>query len=313
MGVLAAHGLLLIVLAARIDEMPRGAAPQHSAPALQVRALAPTPARAQAPAESPSKPPPVVALRPAPKSVARAAIAAEAPAAAEAAPSPPATPGEVPIYRTLPPPPFALAYTLQRGAERGSLELRWDTDGDRYEAQMTGTLGGRPLLTLRSSGTIDAAGIAPQRHTDRRRGRSLQAANFQRDAGRITFSGPATELALPPGVQDRLSWLLQLSAIVAADPALVAPGGRIVLVVVGVRGDADVWTFAHGGLEPVTLADAEPVPTVRLLREPEHAYDTRAEVWLDPARHYLPLRARLSNRPSGSDALEFEFRTVLAP
>jgi len=53
-------------------------------------------------------------------------------------------------------------------------------------------------------------------------------------------------------------------------------------------------------------------PAVRLLRLPEQAYDTRAEVWLDPARHYLPLRVQLSNPPSARDALQLEWRGALA-
>ena len=209
----------------------------------------------------------------------------------------------LPLYPTRPPPAFAYAYDLQRGAERGSLTLRWSPDGAHYEASLSATLADAPLFDLRSSGAFDAAGLAPQRHTDRRRGRSLQAASFQRDRGRITFSGVAAEHALAGGVQDRLSWMLQLAAIAAADPALAAPGGQIRLAVVGVRGEADPWTFAHEGDETLALADGSRVRTARLVRLPAYPYDTRAEVWLDPARHFLPLRVRLSNPPSGRDAL----------
>ena len=313
-GLSAAHGLLLLALAGAAEELPRGAAPLRAAPSLQVRPLVVAPpavAEPQALAAAPARqrvPQPAV---PGPRTTAIAAAATIPPAAEEpaVAPGPAPSAGEVPVYATRPPAPFARAYTLQRGAQRGELELHWQVEGGRYEARMAGTLaGGVPLLALHSAGGFDAAGLAPQRHTDRRRGRSLQAANFQRASGRITFSGPAIERPLPPGVQDRLSWLLQLAAIAAADPALATPGGRISLVVVGVRGDADVWTFVHAADESLALAGQDAVPAVRLLREPAYAYDTRAEVWLDPAQQYLPLRVRLSNRPSGSDTLEFEWR-----
>ena len=168
-----------------------------------------------------------------------------------------------------------------------------------------------PLLALDSVGGFDDAGIAPARHTDRRRDRGTQAANFRRDLGKVTFSGPAVEYPLPPGAQDRLSWMLQLAAIAAAEPALVGPGGRVSFLVVGARGDADVWTFVHAGEEALALPEGS-TSTVRLLRAPGRAYDTRAEVWLDPARHYLPVRARLSNA-SDRDALLLVLREVLPP
>jgi hypothetical protein len=166
------------------------------------------------------------------------------------------------------------------------------------------------MLALDSVGSFDDAGIAPARYTDRRRDRGTQAANFRRELGKITYSGPAVEHPLPPGAQDRLSWMLQLSAIAAAEPALVGPGGRVSFLVVGARGDADVWTFFHAGVEALALPEGS-TPTVRLLREPGRAFDTRAEVWLDPARHYLPVRARLANA-SDSDALQLVLREVLA-
>jgi len=166
----------------------------------------------------------------------------------------------------------------------------------------------RPLLEPESVGGFDDAGIAPTRHTDRRRDRAMQEANFQRDAGKVTFSGPSVEYTLPPGAQDRLSWMIQLAAVAAADPSLVGPGGRVSFLVVGARGDADLWTFDHVGEEPLRLPEGD-TPTLHLLREPGRVFDTRAEVWLAPAQNYLPVRARLSNG-SVSDGLEFVLREV---
>ena len=85
-----------------------------------------------------------------------------------------------------------------------------------------------------SVGALDLHGIAPERHVETRRGREVRAANFQRQAGaetggagRITFSGPRIEHPLLPGVQDRLSWMLQLAGVLAADPALGQPGREV--------------------------------------------------------------------------------------
>jgi hypothetical protein len=35
------------------------------------------------------------------------------------------------------------------------------------------------------------------------------------------------------------------------------------------------------------------------LREPRRPYDTQAQVWLDPARHHLPVQALLRVRATG--------------
>lgn len=334
LAVLALHAALFSILYGD-DAAPSAAAagaPQRLPVALHIRELAgPAPAPLGGEGVVPAAPQPRATVTgPTPARIAQATQAAAAPAqvptAETAAPRPDAPVAtaeppaearaegdELPLYPTLSPPAFAYAYDLQRGAERGSLTLRWRPDGAHYEASLSATLADAPLFDLRSSGGFDAAGLAPQRLTDRRRGRSLQAANFQRDRGRITFSGVATEQTLAGGVQDRLSWMLQLAAIAAADPALAAPGGQIRLAVVGVRGEADRWIFTHEGEETLALADGSRVRTARLVRLPRYAYDTRAEVWLDPARHFLPLRVRLSNPPSGRDALQFEWRGTLAP
>ena len=78
-------------------------------------------------------------------------------------------------------------------------------------------------------------------------GREQRAVNFQHEAGRITFSGPQLQLPLLPGAQDRLSWMLQLPAVLEAEPALRVPGSEVLIFVAGTRGDGQVWTFTRAG------------------------------------------------------------------
>ena len=203
---------------------------------------------------------------------------------------------QVPVYATRLPPPGRWRYRLQRGLASGEAELQWTLASDgRYQLRLEGWVAGVTLLEWASQGEIDTAGVAPDRFAVRRRGRDRQAANFQRDVGKITFSGPAHELTLLPGAQDRLSWTVQLPAIVAAAPERFIAGTSVVLSVVGVRGDADVWTFVVQGTETIGG-----VAALRLLREPHRPYDTRVDVWLDPAQSYLPLR--VLQTPSGGGA-----------
>jgi hypothetical protein len=178
--------------------------------------------------------------------------------------------------------------------------LHWQHDDARYELRLEAAVASAPAFEWHSIGSLDAAGVAPDRFVDRRRGRGAQAANFQRDIGKLTFSGPSLELPLPPGAQDRLSWMPQLAGIVAAEPARWRAGERIRLFVAGARGEAELWTFSVHGPESLLLP-GEQLTAWKLVREPDRPYGTRVDVWLDPGRHYFPVRARLSNGDSTTE------------
>lgn len=330
LAVLAAHAVLL----GAFDEAAApGAGAPAAAPVLRVRAVvAPRPVDIAAPEPpvpvSPAPPRRVPAApraqpvsqapapAPAPAAVAAAMPDAEettAPAVATTAAESPAampTPAdpapELPTYPTQLPPAVTLAYDLQRGHLAGQGELRWRSDGERYTLELEGRIAGVALLTQRSQGGVDAAGLAPERFTDRRIRRAAQAANFDRASERITFSGPSFVLPLRAGVQDRLAWMVQLAGIVAADPQRAEVDATTVLQVVGARGDAGLWVFRSAGRETLETA-AGRIEAQRFVREPRGPYDTGVEVWLDPARHHLPVRAMLRNGGDG-EALELRLR-----
>ncbi|HZF80208.1 MAG TPA: DUF3108 domain-containing protein [Rubrivivax sp.] len=221
-----------------------------------------------------------------------------------------AQPVEAPVYATRLAPPATLHYVVQRGVASGHAVLRWLPDGDRYGLSLRADLPTAPHVTRASQGLLDAHGIAPERYTEGRRGRESRAVNFRRDSERITFSGPQIEHPLPAGAQDRLSWMLQVGAVLAADRRLEAAGQAVLLFVVGARGDAEVWTFKVQGPEQIDLPHAGAVETVHLRREPSHPYDTLAEVWLDPKRHHLPVRAHLTLR---GERTQFVLRGLVLP
>jgi hypothetical protein len=295
---------------------------------MQVRALAParaTPAVAtvaEAPAATVARPnpKPVRAAPPAspsptdpPKAIKPAAIA-DPPdpvliaAALSSRPSLELTPvtttpadDDVPVYRTRIPPAMTINYTMRRSGITGTGELKWRPSASGYQARLEGRVAGLSILTWASEGGFDTAGIAPVRFTDQRRSKAAIAANFQRQAGKITYSGNPAEFALLEGAQDRLSWMIQIAAIAAADPKRVAPGGRVTLFVSGARGDADPWSFKVQEAEGVRTGEST-VPAIKLLREPRKPKgDTRVEVWLAPSLHYLPVRARLTSEGSALD------------
>ena len=228
-------------------------------------------------------------------------MAAPAPApasvAAASAPAPAADDEPVSLYRTRPPPAITLRYEVKRGGLHGTGDLVWRPRADGYELGLDFKLGGLSLLSQSSSGAFDASGLAPVRFTDQRWRRAAMAANFQRGVGKITYSGSASEFALQPGVQDRLSWMVQLAAIVSAQPQLAKPGGRIAMRVSGSHGDYGVWVFRCAGPEAIE-ARGGTVDAIKFVREAREAYDTTVQVWLDPQLHDLPVRATQKSGPN---------------
>ena len=207
-----------------------------------------------------------------------------------------------PVYRTVLPGPVTLRYEVRRGFIRGTGEIRWRPDGDRYALQFEARLAGISLLSQSSQGGLDANGLAPVRFVDQRVRRAARAVNFSRDTGTITFSGSTTQWPLLAGTQDRLSWMIQLGGIVAADPALASGSGRISMVLASARGEADVRTVRFAGRENAETVSGS-VPALKFVVDGHSAYDGSFEIWLDPARGYLPARA--TSRSSSGDA-EFE-------
>ena len=203
---------------------------------------------------------------------------------------------------------MTLRYDMQRGGLRGNGELQWRPGADRYELKLEGQVAGLTILTQVSQGGFDGAGIAPQRFTDRRIRRPLTAANFQREAGKITFSGPQTEYPLHAGAQDRLSWMIQLGAVVAAEPALGIADAKVVMFVSGSHGDAGVWVFRCLGPDTVDSRSGS-VAAIHFKREPRGQYDTTVDVWLDPKRHHLAVRALLRAGPN-DDGLDLRLHDM---
>jgi len=308
LAVLLGHGLLLRAVWPTTG-MPALQLAVRPAATLVVRALIlpqpepPQPVMAQVPAPprsalSPAAAPAAPATPPAP-------IALAAPEAAAAPPLPAADinplvgNAEVPVYATRLPGPAQLHYRLQRGDKLGTGRLQWQRGEGGYELRLDVDWPGQPAQGSASRGLIDADGVAPLRHAELRRAREQRAVNFQRDAALITFSGPQRAYPLPPGAQDRLSWMIQLPAIVEANPTLARTGAVLTLFVAGTRGDAEAWQFEVRGPELLELP-AGPVPQALLLRrEPTRPYDTRIDVWLDPARQHLPVRAVFTTLPGG--------------
>lgn len=269
----------LLVLAASLlahvallgGERPAPDTAAQPARAVSVALLPP----AAAPVALPEPTPPAL-----PQPVARVTPTA-APAVETAAQTLEATPSTPPLRLAG---PTAWTYRLRQNGQDGEAVLEWQpqTDG-RYSLRLTKRIGERALPAQQSVGLLNSGGLAPERYATQLGGRDRQAVNFDAEGRRVSFSASPARLELPDGAQDRLSWWLQLAALVQAAPT---PGGRWRVWVAGPRGELREWVFEAVEAEP---GDAG---TLHLRRQLLGPHDPGIDVWLDPARGYWPVRLR---------------------
>ncbi len=203
---------------------------------------------------------------------------------------------------------FDYVATLQRGVQpqSGSGSLEWTSDGRAYEMRLSSSAFFVTLLSQTSVGQLGADGLLPERFADKRVNRSEKATHFARDtttgAGRITFSGNQSAIPLQRGAQDRLSVLVQLAGLAAADPAMFAASGKVAIQVASTEG-TDIWQWVIEGEESLQL----PAGTTRALlvvRNPRQEYDARLELWLAPALGYLPVRIKQTEANGNTSDLQ---------
>ena len=97
---------------------------------------------------------------------------------------------------------------------------------------------------------------------------------------------PSTETAVPAGTQDRLSWWLQLAAMMAAEPA-PHPGLRLRIPVAGPAGVHD-WDFE------VIARDGDRWLLRRDWSRGAGQAALQWSAWLDGQRGFLPVELRFS-------------------
>lgn len=221
-----------------------------------------------------------------------------------------------------------LMFMVERGARRvGTALMTWRRDGDRYDLTLTqraesasgaDALGGAaPQMQQTSTGRVGLHGLQPERMLDSRARRSARAVNLQCDKGIVSFSASTARLPCVPGMQDNLSWWVQLPAIVAALPHEHAASTELSVAVARVHGAIDLWRFEIESPVLLALSDSAPAmtPAIKLTRRldastrtsahvanraevtnqviTEAARDTRIDVWLDAAPPHWPLRVQV--------------------
>ncbi|WP_310383949.1 DUF3108 domain-containing protein [Roseateles sp.] len=284
---LAAHGLLLSTRQTAEPRVPsRAPAVKVS---LQHEAAPPTPAPVTAP---PAQPKPKQPRPLATKAEHAPTVEAISPLAGAARPKLP--------------PAIDWRYLLLQSGRQGEAKLTWRPDGAVYSLRMERELDGRLLPGSRSEGRLNSQGLSPERFTQQDTGRAGQAprdaaaTNFRqgKQQDRVSFSASAEQVPMADGVQDRISWWLQLAATVAAAPHAFVPGRELRIPVVGLRGEAREWIFEVLPAQDLELPIGRVLHAVHLRRAALGAYSGEIELWLDPARHHMPVRV-LYSLPDG--------------
>ena len=138
---------------------------------------------------------------------------------------------------------------MRRGVQVGHGRWTWSVQAGRYQTHLQAHWGQRqeaaaPALNWSSHGALDEHGLAPERFITKPTRGGARAVNFQRDTGRVSYSGPTGQVALVAGAQDRLSWMVQLLALVQAHPQGQGLPPQVPLWVAGPQGDGADWWFS---------------------------------------------------------------------
>jgi hypothetical protein len=207
------------------------------------------------------------------------------------------------------PPSADLHYTIkarQKGFTiSGDATISWRKADAKYTLteETRASFFGK-ILENRSHGQIDAFGIAPLEHYEKRIRKDPWTATFHRDSKTITFTESKLSYPIKGGEQDRTTAPWQLLAMARANPDKFVAGSEWSMFVAG-RRDAEQWTFKV--VRPETIRTAlGPLETIHLTKvPPADSKDQDVDIWLAPSQNWFPVRLRFTD---GAD--EFVEQTI---
>jgi hypothetical protein len=144
----------------------------------------------------------------------------------------------------------------------------------------------------RSVGTVDAKGMRPERFSVDQRGRKLESAEFDWQAGRVSIRRDGNERrsgSIQPGDQDLLSLWHQARR--------VADTGKAVKLTVVTNKSVKQATLEPSGTETLKLPFGQ-VDTLRVRAWAEEG-ELDIEIWLSQQHGLLPVRIRIEDEKGG--------------
>lgn len=194
------------------------------------------------------------------------------------------------------PPSADLHYELQarqRGfGLKGEAIVTWRAGDGKYSVSAESKV---PLLGTitddRSSGAIDAWGLAPAEFVEKRMRKDPTTTTFDREAKALRFSESKQVYPLKGAEQDRVSITWQLAAVARAAGDRFKAGSEWPFFVAG-RRDAEHWVFKVVRREKVRTGLGE-VDAVLVSRQPlPDKKDQALEIWLAPQHEWYPVKLR---------------------
>ena len=213
------------------------------------------------------------------------------------------------------PPSADLHYELQarqRGfGLKGEAIVTWRAGDGKYAVSAESKVPVLGTITHdRSSGTIDAFGLAPAEFTEKRMRKDPTTATFDREARALRFSESKQVYPLKGGEQDRVSITWQLAAVARGAGERFKPGSEWPFFVAG-RRDAETWVFKVIKREKVQTGLGE-VEAVLVSRQPvADKKDQVLEVWLTPQHEWYPVKLRYAD--GDKEQIEQTLKTVTKP
>lgn len=180
----------------------------------------------------------------------------------------------------------------------GEGEISYSKNSDKlYQIELRASLSllfaSINLYQLSSQGQVVSGlvGFQPHQMNEKRRNRPETATHFDAANRSVTFSASNKTLNTSAQVQDKASFLLQLSAIALANPDFIQSGQKIHLQVAEER-EMTVFSFEVVAQETLQTK-AGPMPSWHLRRPAKAgAYNSVLEIWLAPAQQWLPVQIR---------------------
>lgn len=261
--------------------------------------------------------PPQAYVQPRLKSAARTiatAVPVQTPAQEQVqAPPPPQPPQpQTQGYQVMLPPSAELTFDVTRMVANDGVEgavltgrggISWQHGNGKYRMHAMASVmkdAVLDLFQLSSDGEIGETGIIPRTMAEKRGGRAPIATHFNGEQQHITFSASSERVALQPGAQDSVTFVMQLAAIARANSAQLAHGVEI--QVAGGR-EAQNHRFILAGQEQLQTAMGS-IATWRVQRPaPPGSYNAQWEIWLAPDYHWYPVQLR-STEANGTVTLQ---------
>ncbi len=243
---------------------------------------------------------------PADKEEARVA-AEEAPPASADAPETAAGDSRGPLFGTALPAPavgqwkFRVYYgDFAAGYPVASLDYAIELDGERYRMRTEGRAEGLTaliysgVLTQSSRGRIGDNGMVPEHYSEQRGKRAERQATVDWERAEVRFSGSDSRATPVPGMQDRLSALVQLGLIARAAPERFDSGQDIEIPELSMKG-VSTTRYRSYGAQVLETPDGT-LRTYHLERvEPRPGREPRIEIWLGRDHQLLPVRIRITD------------------